>query len=168
MSQRVLSDDEFAKQVNEGGATRRISDHTVPTTGFQVALPTRGFEGGDGAYHPNGPLTAHGAHAHQKYIEAAHGGGPRDEETGPHVADHSGYQGGWHDSETGVTHLDRSVRLLHPGLARSIGRSANQIAIWDNKAGDEIRLNKSGPPDTGYGPRPKGGSAYSDSHGRRR
>lgn len=153
MSREVLSDAQFADRVNNGGATRRMSDHEVPTSGYMVSTPTRGFAGSQGSYQPTGELTAHGAHAHQKYLEAAHGGMLSTDDTGPHVADGSAYQGGWHDKATGITHLDRSIKVYHPGLAVALGQSNKQVAIWDNKSEHEIRVAGLNP--RGYGPRPK-------------
>lgn len=49
--------------------------------------------------------------------------------------------GFWVDPETGQAHIDRTVHLRGPEeLARSLGESYQQVAIWNWKAQSVIRL----------------------------
>lgn len=109
MSQRVLSNAEFAEKVNEGGASRRVSDLTeAPKTGVYVSTP-------DLERKKDGPVTADDAASHRDLIISTRG-------------QHSAYQGGWTDDQR---YLDHSINVENVPTAAALALRWKQKSVYD-------------------------------------
>lgn len=112
--------------------------------------------------HPDGGFTLDvnsGKEPTEGYVSGIKGAAPRvlhhtevtPDELASHrqqVASHPGatHQGGWHDPETGLVHLD-SVRVFHPSerdKAIEFGKANDQISIWDLAKNEAINTGGKG------------------------
>lgn len=107
----VLSDAQFADQVNGGGSSRRLINRSqAPASGYYVSTPK--FE-----------------EKHDRPVTASDVGQHRDRV----MADRSsGYQGGWNDN--GTRYLDHSIRVHEFSNAIVLGRRFGQKSIYDAHA----------------------------------
>lgn len=104
----VLSDRQFADQVNAGGASRRLKDKApAPASGFYVSTPK--FEQAI-----QRPVTAKDAAQHRDRILSER---------------QQGYQGGW--NQDGTRYLDHSIRVDDLSTAVALGRRFNQKSVYD-------------------------------------
>ncbi|MDE2100393.1 MAG: phage portal protein [Patescibacteria group bacterium] len=116
--------------------------HTVETGGATVRAFSQGQKGiGDSGYgvspYPDRSAVIDGKLSEDdvnKYVETNADLLQKD--------DH--YLGIWQDTESGKTYLDVSVVKATQEEAESLGKQADQIAIFDYHAGNEIRIGGSG------------------------
>lgn len=103
-----MSDQQFAAQVNAGGASRRLSDGAAaPASGFFVSTPK--FEQAVAR-----PVTSTDVAQHRARVLSERSGG---------------YQGGWNDN--GTRCLDHSIRVKEFSNAIVLGRQFNQKSVYD-------------------------------------
>lgn len=98
----------------------------MPTRGYQVAVEGRTDKSPINLKDVGGSIAAHLARNADIY------------------ANKKMYIGGWNSPYTGKVHLEPSQNVGTPARAIRLGTARNQVSIWDNKRGRDIKTGGTG------------------------
>lgn len=109
-----------------GGFTMKLHDAQAPTDGFQVAVPGHKLDK---------PLGGGASDENELHAWAAqHEGALRQ----------AGHVGGYNNEVTGKFEIEPSQNFQSRSHAVRAGKARNQVSIWDNAKGSEIKTGGDG------------------------